>query len=252
MFVTILLAPLIGVLLALFGAGGGMITVPLLVYGVGLPIKVAIAASLLIVASVSLVTVLRKRAWQVIRPKLLLVFAMGGFSGSWIGSYVGLAIPDQLQGVLFGVLVLCVAWWMRRATAVQASSSDGLVCRCFRTFIVAMLLGVVTGVLGVGAGFLIVPALIWLGISDFKVAVAHSLVVITINATVASISYLGHIDLAMAPVLSIAALAAAGSLVGCRLAGRMPESTLRSGFSLLLLIVGAGMLLVPLVRQLNG
>ncbi|TLS75613.1 sulfite exporter TauE/SafE family protein [Mariprofundus erugo] len=251
MLVTMVLAPLIGVLLALFGAGGGMITVPLLAYGVGLPIKVAIAASLWIVASVSLVTVLRKRAWQVIRPKLLLVFAIGGFSGSWIGSYVGLAIPDQLQSVLFGILVLFVAWWMRRATAVQASGSDGFVCRCFRTFILALILGIVTGVLGVGAGFLIVPALIWLGISDFRVAVAHSLVVITLNATVAGISYLGHIDLDVAPVLLIAVLAAAGSLIGCRFAGHLPESALRSGFSLLLLIVGAGMLLAPLVRQLT-
>jgi len=118
---VIALAPLIGMFLAMFGAGGGMLTVPLLAYGVGMPLKSAIAASLWIVVLVSLMALLRQRAWEKVKPKLLTYFMVGGVLGSWLGAHLGLAIPDTAQGVMFAVLVWFVAWWMYRQDGTDAS-----------------------------------------------------------------------------------------------------------------------------------
>ncbi|MDQ7000490.1 MAG: sulfite exporter TauE/SafE family protein [Mariprofundus sp.] len=240
---VIALAPLIGMFLAMFGAGGGMLTVPLLVYGVGMPLKSAIAASLWIVVVVSLTALLRQQVWKQVQPKLLAYFMVGGVLGSWLGAHLGLAIPDTVQGVMFAVLVWFVAWWMYRQGGSEASlRNQSQPCRCALTLAVGVVLGVVTGVLGVGGGFLMVPALIWLGVSDFKVAVSHSLILIVINAMVAGMTYLGRVELAWQPMLWITGLAAIGCLAGSMILNRFTTARLQTMFSLLLLLVGGIML----------
>ncbi len=239
----IALAPLIGMFLAMFGAGGGMLTIPLLAYGVGMPLKSAIAASLWIIVVVSLMALLRQRAWTQVQPKLLLYFMGGGVIGSWAGAHLGLAISDIVQGVMFALLVWFVAWWMYRQDSTDASlRSQSQPCRCILTLVVGAALGVVTGVLGVGGGFLMVPALIWLGVSDFKVAVSHSLILIVINALVAGATYLGRVELAWQPMFWITVLAAVGCLAGSAMMGRFTAAGLQKAFSLLLLLVGGIML----------
>jgi len=240
---VITLAPLVGMFLAMFGAGGGMLAVPLLAYGVGMPLKSAIAASLWIIVVVSLMALLRQRAWTQVQPKLLLYFMAGGVIGSWAGAHLGLAISDIVQGVMFALLVWFVAWWMYRQDSTDASlRSQSQPCRCALTLAVGIALGVVTGVLGVGGGFLMVPALIWLGVSDFKVAVSHSLILIVINALVAGVTYLGRVELAWLPMFWIICLAAAGCLAGSAILDRFTTDRLQTMFSLLLLLVGGIML----------
>ena len=236
----IALAPLVGMCLAIFGAGGGMLTVPLLTHGVGLPLKSAIAASLWIVMAVSMIALIRQRAWKQVQPKLLAYFMAGGVIGSWVGAHAGLAVSDTVQGVMFALLVWFVAWWMSRQGPVdRALQNQSQPCRCLLTMVVGAALGMVTGVLGVGGGFLIVPALIWLGVSDFKVAVSHSLILIVINAAVAASTYLGRVELAWQPMFWITALAASGCLVGGAMMSRVTSARLQQMFRLLLLLVGA-------------
>ncbi len=237
----ILLAPFIGLLLTLFGAGGGMLTVPLLVHGFHLPLKSAIAASLWVVGSVSLLSLLRQKAWRALNIKLLVAFAVGGLLGSWLGAQIGLKISDALQGGIFGLLVLFVAWWMRRPRPDHAGAPEGT-CRCPLAAFTGIFLGIATGLLGVGGGFLMVPALIWLGISDYKMAVKHSLVLIVFNATVAGITYLGRVELAWQPMFWIAGLAAIGNLLGYKLLGKFSSARLQTMFSLLLVLIGVTML----------
>jgi len=240
---VMVLAPLIGIFLAIFGAGGGMLTVPLLAHGVGMPLKSAIAASLWVVVAVSMMALIRQRAWQQIQPKLLAYFMIGGVIGSWLGAHLGLAIPDTVQGVMFALLVWFVAWWMFRQGGVDASSRSQLQpCRCVLTLAVGVALGVVTGLFGVGGGFLIVPALIWLGVSDFKLAVSHSLILIVINGLVAATTYLGRVELAWQPMFWITALAATGCLAGSAMLGRFTAVGLQKAFSLLLVLVGGVMM----------
>jgi len=239
---ALMMAPLIGIMLALFGAGGGMLTVPLLNHGFDMPLKSAVAASLWIVAAVSLVALIRERAWYQLQMKLLVFFIAGGAIGSWLGAHLGLLVSDAFQGAIFGLLVWFVAWWMRYRKKTPSLDLPVQPCRCLVTLLTGLLLGIVTGMLGVGGGFMMVPALLWLGISDYKIAVNHSLVLIIINAIIAGATYFGHVEMAWQPVLLIAGLAAVGTVFGSIFMHRIASTHLQSIFSLFLLLIGAVML----------
>ncbi len=233
------LAPTIGLLLALFGAGGGMTTVPLLTHALHMPIKEAVASSLWIVAAVSLAALIRQRAWSRLNWRMIAWFAAGGLAGGWLGARLGLAMPAAWQSAIFGALTWFVAWWMHRPRPDAAGG--GVICRCVRTLLTGLALGVVTGVLGVGGGFLMVPALLWLGVPDYRLAVAHSLLLIVLNAAAAGIGYAGHVALQAEPIAVIALLAMAGSLAGNWLLHRLPATRLQRAFSLLLVGIGGVM-----------
>ena len=241
------LAPLVGVLLAFFGAGGGMVTVPLLTYGLGLPLKEAIAMALWIVALVSLVSLLQQRAWRVLQPRLLIFFGIGGAVGSALGAKLGVAVPEWSQQLLLGLLICGVALWMRRVRLASVAA-PARQCRCFLALVCGIALGTLTGLLGVGGGFLMVPTLIALGISHLRTAVAHSLVLIAVNAIVAGWVYLGEVPIALNIVGWVAALAALGSIGGGILASRIHAKYLQSAFSLGLIALGLGMLIELAMR----
>ncbi len=236
-----LAAPFIGLMLALFAAGGGMIAVPLLTYGLHMPLKSAVASSLWIIAAVSLTSLLRRRVWKYMNIRLLAWFAIGGIAGSWLGSKIGLAISDMLQGAIFGVLTWGAAWWMRKPKRQTAHTPADR--HCTRMLVAGLLLGIVTGVLGVGGGFLMVPVLIWLGISEYKLAVAHSLLLITINTTVGGLGYIGAVHIHVEELFTIAVLAMLGSLAGSFLIKRWSSERLQAAFSLLLILAGGFMLM---------
>lgn len=241
-----LAAPFIGLLLGLFGAGGGMLTVPLLVYGAGIPIKQAIATSVWIVASVSLVAAFQQRAWRVIKPNLLAFFSIGGMVGSIVGTWLGTWIPANLQQAMFAILILVVSFWTWRAH-LQDSAPPASTCRCTTALLAGGGLGMLTGLLGVGGGFLMVPALIALGISHLPTAVAHSLLLITVNAATSGITYMGRVPVAPYVLIAVGSLAAVGSIIGSHLLKRIPLAPLQRGFSLGLALLGIGMLIQQMI-----
>ena len=104
-------------------------------------------------------------------------------------------------------------------------------------------LWVLTGLLGVGGGFLMVPALIALGISHFPTAVAHSLVLITINATTSGITYIGQVPSSPETMILVGSLAAVGSVFGSLLLKRIPLAPLQRVFSIGLALLGIMMLI---------
>jgi len=237
-----LASPLIGVLLGLFGAGGGMLTVPLLVYGAGLPFKEAIAASIWIVGGVSLVAAFHQRVWRIVQPKLLIFFGIGGVIGGIGGAWLGSWVSSTLQQLLFGILLVVVSAWTWRAR-LHESPASAAACHCLMALLVGIGLGVLTGLLGVGGGFLMVPALIVLGISHFPTAVAHSLVLISVNALAAGITYLGTVPTESRTLLIVGFLAAVGSFFGSHLLKHIPRKPLQRGFSAGLALLGVTMLL---------
>ncbi len=234
-------APIIGIILGLFGAGGGMLTVPLLVYGGGVPLKEAIALSVWIVAFVSLVAALNQRAWKVVQWRLLVFFGFGGACGGVLGALLGGWVSEWLQHLLFSLLVLVVAWWMVKVKLSSVKQPD-IPCNCPKTFVVGILLGIATGLLGVGGGFLMVPVLIMMGVSHLPTAVAHSLILISVNAIAAGITYLGVVPISTNILLSVAVLAGVGSIIGGIMLKRLPVGHLQKGFSAVLLGVGGMML----------
>ena len=238
-----LLAPLIGLVLSLFAAGGGMIAVPLLSFGLGLPLKQAVATSLVIVACVSILALVHKKRWQMIEWRLHRFFAMGGMIGGFTGASIGLYIPDSVQAAVFAALVLFVAWWMhsdymQRITAKAQTTP----CDCRVCLLAGVGTGLVTGLLGVGGGFLIVPLLLILGVASFQSAVAHSLVLIFSSSVVAALRYAENLDIAWQPTLLIVLLAFSGAWVGNLIADKYSSKHLQKAFSLMLTVMGGWML----------
>ncbi len=239
-----LAAPLIGLALSLFAAGGGMIAVPLLSFGLGMPLKQAIATSLIIVAAVSLIALLQQRRWQLIEWRMHRFFAAGGIVGGFIGATLGLRISDHVQASVFAALVLFVAWWMRSDRMARiVAQARGRPCDCRYSLLAGLVTGLLTGLLGVGGGFLIVPLLLLLGVASFQSAVAHSLVLIVSSSLVAALRYAEDLDIAWQPTLLIVLLATAGSWAGGIIAGKCSSERLQRVFSLILPLIAAWVLL---------
>ncbi|MDQ6956260.1 MAG: sulfite exporter TauE/SafE family protein [Mariprofundaceae bacterium] len=237
-------APLIGLVLSLFAAGGGMIAVPLLSFGVGIPLKQAIAMSLIIVASVSALALLHGKRWQHIEWKLHRFFAFGSMSGGFLGASIGLSISNQVQGIIFALLTLVVAWWMhsdvmKRITAAAQTTP----CDCKLCFFAGLMTGVVTGLTGVGGGFLIVPLLLMLGVASYQSAVAHSLILIVPTSLIAAARYAENVDMVWHPTILIIVLAMLGAAAGNVMMKRYSPNHLQKGFSLMLVLVAVWMLI---------
>ena len=244
-----IVAPFIGLILGLFGAGGGMLTVPLLAYGVGLPFKEAIATSLWIVAVASLIAVTQQRAWKILRPGMLMFFGIGGILGGIGGAWTGSWLPVWIQQAMFALLLLLVAWWMLHVRLTDSYIEKP--CRCGLVLTIGIGHGLLTGLLGVGGGFLMVPSLLLLGISHLPTAIAHSLIMIAINATVSGTVYLKTTHVSAELIVVASLLAGIGSLAGNYLLRRLSKERLQRGFSIGLLILGLAMFGQVLITRFN-
>jgi len=228
----------IGLILGLFGAGGGMATVPTIMVLMDVGIKEAIAMSLWVVALVSMVAAVHQRVWCFVQWKMLFSLAISGVLGSLAGTQVGMLLTAHVQLLMLAGLIFFVTWWM---VGVKLEPKVGLF-RWVPALLVGFIIGILTGILGVGGGFLLVPALIYLGIKDFPVAVGHSLVLITLNALTGAISYMGKMAVPMEPTLIISGIAAIGAVLGGILLKRLPAEKLQKGFAFLLFCLGCWML----------
>ncbi|MFC5139808.1 sulfite exporter TauE/SafE family protein [Actinomycetospora rhizophila] len=241
----------IGALLGLVGGGGGTLAVPALVYGLGLPLSAAVPASLMIIGLASAVAV-APRARRDVNWRLAGVIGASGVPTALLGGVVNHHLDQHALLLVFAAIMVVAAVRMLRATSETGGVCDlpgGGVAwrRCLpRAIATGLLVGFLTGLLGVGGGFLLVPAMIVaLGLRT-RGAVATSLVIIVINSAAGFVPYLvaGHAAADMDwPLIAAFALAAvAVSLPAARLACRVPAVVLRRGFAVLVLLVAAGVL----------
>jgi len=228
----------IGLILGLFGAGGGMATVPTMMVLMDIGIKEAIAMSLWVVALVSMTAALHQRVWRFVQWKMLFSLAISGVLGSFLGAQVGMLLSSQTQLLMLVGLIFFVTWWM---VGVKLETKVGIFL-WIPALLIGLIIGMLTGMLGVGGGFLLVPALIYLGIKDFPIAVGHSLVLITLNALTGAVTYIGKLHVPMEPTLMMSAVAAVGAVLGGILLKRLPAEKLQKAFALLLFCLGCWML----------
>jgi uncharacterized protein len=242
-----LFGALIGLLLGLLGGGGSILAVPALVYGVGLPLTAAIPASLVVVGASSATGLLTRIRAGLVRWRVALVFGLAGLPAAFGGSAVGRLLPNHWLMLAFAALMVVVAVRMLRQSTPAVGACRGAsgtvdwrACLPWAT-LAGALVGFLTGLFGVGGGFVIVPALsLGLGLAESE-AVATSLAVIVLNSVSGLAAHsLTPTGLDVATVGVFAASAMATSLAAGTLAPRLPAAALRRGFAALVLAVAAG------------
>ena len=255
--IALALAALVGVSLGLLGGGGSILTVPILTYVLGMPPREAIAASLFIVGATSAGSMIGHAKAHRVRWKTGLLFGVAGMVGAFAGGILGGIIPGAILMVLFALIAAIVALvFVRRAQNQAPESTDAEHKPALaRILLDGFLVGIATGLVGAGGGFLIVPALNLLGGLPMAIAVGTSLLVITMKSFAGLGGYLFSVQLNWPIVLAFTATAIAGSFAGVALAGRVPERALRKGFGIFVLVMGAFVLvqeLPPLITSLTG
>ncbi|GAA3993194.1 sulfite exporter TauE/SafE family protein [Thermobifida alba] len=244
---------LIGLLLGLLGGGGSILAVPALVYGVGLPPAAAVPASLVVVGASAATGLLTRVRAGLVRWRVALVFGLAGLPAAFGGGAVGRLLPERWLMLGFAALMVVVAVRMLRSAVSSGgacrSGAGGVNWRvCLpRSVLAGALVGFLTGLFGVGGGFVVVPALsVGLGLTAAE-AVATSLAIIVLNSAsglAAHSSALADLDLLTVGVFAVSAMAA--SLAAGSLATRLPAALLRRGFAVLVLAVAAGVAAVTL------
>ena len=231
---------LIGFLLSVLGAGGSILLLPLLVSGVGLPTREAVPLSLLVVMLLALANLGPYIHRGQFAPRPALILGVPALAGSWIGgSWVKAGyVPEPVQLGVFAAAALVASWLLnRRSSPAQQQHPPGAVRRG-RPLLLAsqgVLVGLLTGIAGVGGGFAIVPALVLIAGLPMALASGTSLLLIAVNALVA-LAALGHWPAASLPMmLPLLVGGGIGAVVGQRIAPRLNDRRLRQGFSLLLI-----------------
>lgn len=272
-----LLAVGIGVSLGLLGGGGSVLALPVLVYVMGVPTKSAIAMTLITVGSVALVGTIPHWRKGRVRLKTALIFGSATMVGAFVGARIASLpfVSETFQMLLFAGLMLIAAVFMIWKTAkaeatVPAMSSPSVepaislsagqnalptvaeialypkpICRyCWLWLLTeGLVVGVLTGLVGVGGGFAIVPALVLLAKLPMRDAIATSLLIIFFNSVAGLLGYLGQVPIDWRLTISFTLAAGIGMIIGIYLSRWVSANQLQKSFGYFLLAVAALILL---------
>ncbi|MBK9714811.1 MAG: sulfite exporter TauE/SafE family protein [Kouleothrix sp.] len=240
------LGALIGLALGTLGGGGSILTVPALVYLLGQNPHGAVGSSLVIVGANALLGAwLHQRAGHV-RLRAALLFGVAGIAAAFGGARLSRLLPGPALLILFALLMLVIALVMLRGQARAAAESPRIAPVWWRVLLGGVGVGFLTGFLGVGGGFLIVPALVLLLGMDMRDAVGSSLVVIAINSAAGLLGHLGDGGLNWWLIGLLLSGGVPGLLLGARLARRLPAARLRQGFAIFVVLLGVALLAINL------
>ncbi len=227
----------IGLSLGLTGAGGSILTLPVLVHLAGMPPQQAVGPSLLIVGLAAFVGCLQRARAGDIHYRAVGMFGVSGAVGAVLGSRLTpLLSPDALM-LVFAALMGLVAVRMFRPIGSEPRPLPE--CKPVRCLGAGLITGILTGFLGVGGGFLLVPALMRFARLPLKMAAGTSLAIIAVNAAVGFLSHLGATPIPWTLVGVYSALAALGAWGGGAISSRLPGQGLRRAFAWLVAATAA-------------
>lgn len=245
-----LLAVCIGLSLGLIGGGGSILAVPILVYVMGLGSKGAIAMSLIIVGTVSLIGSIPHWFQGNVNLKTAVIFTPAAMLGAYLGARIaGLPfITGTFQLVCFGVVMVVASILMiRNSHSKSALAHTGIPIgeaiekephhHWLLIPVEGIGVGVLTGFVGVGGGFMIIPALVLLGGIPMKEAIGTSLLIIAAKSATGFLGYLNQVSVDWALVISFTLAASAGTIVGSYLTRFIDAKQLQKGFGYFVLAV---------------
>ena len=246
---------IVGLSLGLTGGGGAILAVPLLVYGLAVAPQHAVGVSLAAVGATALIGALQRLRTHEVDLGAGLLFALAGMLGAPAGAWLNARLPGALLLTLFALLMLVVAMrmWRRasatsgqapplsRACARDAEERLAFTSRCALTLMaVGLLTGFLSGLFGVGGGFIIVPALVLISGMAMHRAVATSLLVITLVSASGVASYLmvgRPLEWAMTGLFVSGGIV--GMTLGTRWSRKLSGPALQQGFAVALVVVAA-------------
>ncbi len=234
----------IGLSLGLLGSGGSILTVPVLVYLLGQEEKVAIASSLAIVGLIALIGSALQLQQKLINWRAVWLFGLPGMLGTYAGAWLSSFTSGAVQLMVFALVMLLSAWFMLRPDELTDQDARS---RCARALpkiaLDGLLVGALTGFVGVGGGFLIVPALTLLGGLSIRRAIATSLVIIALKAFAGFFKYTQilaeqNLSLDLNVIFAVTALGVIGSVGGNQIGSYLPQHRLQRGFGYFLILMG--------------
>ncbi len=242
-----LAALFIGVILGLLGGGGSVLSVPVFVYLLGATAKSAVAMSMPVVGVTSVIGAWGHWRAGNVEWKSATTFGLVAMLGAFAGARAAHFLTGAQQLGLLAVVMAASAGSMlyrRPRTERQHDEPDAPAGAMLRPAVLgsAVGVGIMTGLVGIGGGFLIVPALTALGKVPIRRAIGTSLVVIAMNSASGMLGYVGQTHIDWRTVAWFTTLSSIGILAGSRFAHRVPASHLRRGFAFLLLALSAFLL----------
>lgn len=259
MSLSIIIAGLItGMLLGVFGSGGSIITMPALLYLLNVEPKSAIAMSLGIVAITATITAIQHWKRGNVNLKVTAIFGLFGVIGTYGGALLGVVTPVVIQLSLFAVVMYAAAWKMlkpkpqqhRSVGAAAVLECDGGDCEEPHYGHIALHgigVGILTGVVGVGGGFLIVPALVLLSGLSMKRAVGTSLGIVALKSFAGFAGYAGAVSIDYSLMALFSVIAITGSFFGSYVAHSLPAELLKRGFGVFLVLVASYILIKQVI-----
>jgi uncharacterized protein len=244
---------LIGISLGLIGGGGSILTVPVMVYLFGLQPLLATSYSLFIVGSTSLFGALNNLRKGMVNVKAALLFGASSIATVFLTrKFLVPVIPKNiltigsvtiteamLTMVLFAVLMLVASISMIRNKKVVTDREEGKDSFNFGKLVIyGITIGLVTGFLGAGGGFLLIPALVLLLKLPMKKAIGTSLMIIALNSLIGFTGDIGHFTIDWFFLFKITVIAVAGIFIGGALSKKIPGEKLKKGFGWFVLIMG--------------
>ncbi|MEY4512605.1 MAG: hypothetical protein RLZZ450_4727 [Pseudomonadota bacterium] len=233
LIVASLLAVLVGVSLGIMGGGGSILTVPILRYVLGMEAHRAIAVSMIVVGTTSLAALVPHARRGRVRWRVGLVFGLAGMVGAYAAGRITHFIPGIVLLSGFALMMFATAFAMLRkqkSVITQRPAVADKSVPLFKVIYQGAAVGAVTGLLGAGGGFVIVPALLLLTKLPIEEAVGTSLLVIAMNTAAGFLGVVGAVPVDFKLALVVSGAAVLGSIAGGAIAGHISPAALKSGF----------------------
>ncbi|MCW9705572.1 sulfite exporter TauE/SafE family protein [Fodinibius salsisoli] len=235
-------ALLVGLSLGLLGSGGSILTVPVLIYLAGEQEKVAIAESLGIVGAISLAGFIPYALKKQVHWRSVILFGLPGMAGTYAGAIIAGYVSGTFQLMLFATVMVAAAFMMLRNNK-QTLDTEISPHAWWKIVLEGVAVGILTGLVGVGGGFLIVPALVLLGGLPMNLAIGTSLIIITLKSFSGFFSYMDvlaelHLTVNWHLVTIFSLIGAVGTLVGKSMGSRLSNEKLKKGFAGFLIVMG--------------
>ena len=253
----------IGISLGLIGGGGSILTVPVMVYLFGVNPLLATSYSLFIVGSTSLVGAINNYRKGLVNIQTALYFGAASIVTVFITrKFVVPAIPHNLGTIagftltsglltmlLFAVLMLLASVSMiREDNSTDMEQGPGQDIPFIKLLGYGVMIGLITGLLGAGGGFLLIPALVLLVRIPMKKAIGTSLLIIALNSLIGFTGDLGHFSIDWKFLIIITFIAIGGIVIGGLLSKKIPSEKLKKGFGWFVLIMG----IYIIVKEITG